>query len=199
MVKLDAVNYLLGVLGSAPVGSLSSTNPDVSISGDALDRAVVSVTSNGFWFNTVYGVTISPDPVTSKIDSSGYTKIITRAPQYAVARNSFMFDPINNTYEFSESLTVDAVAILDFDDLPDNVQHAVMFFAAVDLCINELEDATKENSQQKLYNNAFGQIIKEDLEIKRRNMQQTPRVRQAMTRVFPARGIRRYGPNFGGR
>lgn len=198
MTKLEAVNYLLAVLGESPVGDLSNKNPNVSVCEDALDAAIVSVTSNGFWFNEVYNVRLSQDPTTKKINTTGYTKIISRNT-YAVQRGDFLFDPHNNTYEFDNYVEFDGVSILDFTLLPDNVQQACQFFAAVQLCTTDLEDTTKRGEEQEFYNNAFLQMKKEDLEIKRRNAQTSPRVAAARYRVAPMRERRRYGPNFGGR
>lgn len=199
MTKLEAVNYLLGILGTAPVGSLSNTNPDVSTCETALDEALVSVCSKGFWFNTIYSVALTPDPVTSQIDLAGYYKVISRNPQYAILVNGKLFDPINNTYEFSNTVYVDAVKTLTFVELPDSVQEAVKYFAGVQLCITDLEDDAKEMKVETLYNNAYRQVKMEDLEIKRRNLKASPRTADALHRVAPARLGRRYGPNFGGR
>ena len=199
MTELEAVNYLLGILGSSPVGALTNKNPDVAVAQAALTAAIISVTSEGFWFNEVYNVDFVPDPVTSKISTTGYTKLITRNYYGVVRGNDLLFDPKNNTYLWEDTVTADCVAILDFDELTDIVQQAVQFFAAVSLCSSDLEDATKKSEQELFYNNAFRQIKQEDLQIKRRNSQQSPQAVRARLRVTPARlGLRR-GPNFGGR
>ena len=198
MLKLDAVNYLLGILGSSPVGDLANKNPDVATAEKALNAAIVSVTSKGYWFNEVYNVTLSPDPITKQIDSSAYTKIISRS-EYAVERNSLLFSPHNNSYQFENDVTFDGVAILNWELLPEVVQDAVQFFAGIQLCTVELEDSTKRGEVQEFYNNAILQVKSEELEIKRVNRQTSPRVRLARQRVSPARLGGRGGPNFGGR
>ena len=198
MVELDAVNYLLGVLGSAPVASLTNKNPDVDVAKRALDAAIVSVTSKGYWFNEVYNVTLSPDPVSKQIDSTGYTKIVSRNI-YAVVRNNLLFDPKNNTYQFDEAVVADAVAILDFSLLPESVQDAVQFWAGIQLCTTDLEDQVKRGELKEFYNIAFLQMKHEEMEIKRLNRQASPRVQAARHRVHPARLARSGGPNFGGR
>lgn len=199
MTELDAVNYLLGILGSSPVGALTNKNPDVSVSQAALTAAIVSVTSEGFWFNEVYDVDFVPDPTSGQINTTGYTKLITRNYYGVVRGNDLLFDPKNNTYVWENTVTADCIAILDFEELPDAVQQAVQFFAATALCSTDLEDATKRAEQETFYNNAFRQIKQEDLEVKRRNSQMAPSHIRLRQRVTPARlGLRR-GPNFGGR
>ena len=199
MVKLDAVNYLLGILGSAPVASLTNKNPDVSVAEKALDAAVVSVTSKGYWFNEVYNITLSPDPSTLQIDSTGYVKIISRNI-YAVARNNILFDPKNNTYQFTEAVVCDAVAILDFDLLPESVQDAVQYWAGIQICTTDLEDSVKRQEMKEFYNISYLQMKNEEMEIKRLNRLQSPRVSSALYRVRPARyNGGTGGPNFGGR
>jgi len=198
MVKLDAVNYLLGILGSSPVGALSNPNPDVQTAVDALDAAIISVTSKGYWFNEVYNVYLTPDPITNKIDTTAYTKVITRS-EYAVIRGDYLFSPHRNSYEFTVPVRMDGVALLDFDDLPDIVQQAVQFYAGVQLCTVELEDSTKRSEMKELYSLAFVQMKEEELEIKRINRQTSPRVAAARRRVSPARLNSSTGPNFGGR
>jgi len=199
MTELEAVNYLLGILGSSPVGALTNKNPDVAVAQQALDGAIVSVTSDGFWFNEVYNVDFVPSEIDGKISTTGYTKLITRNYYGVVRGNNFLFDPKNNTYVWENTVTADAVAILDFTDLPDIVQQAVQFFAATQLCSSDLEDATKLSEQQGFYNNAYIQMVKDDLQIKRINRLTSPRVALALRRVTPARLGSRNGPNFGGR
>lgn len=198
MVRLDAVNYLLGVLGSAPVASLTNKNPDVDVANKALTAAVVSVTSSGYWFNEVYNVSFEPDPTSKQIDVTGYVKIISRNI-YAVARNPLLFDPKNNTYEFDEAVVADATAILDFDILPESAQDAVQYWAGVQLCTVELEDTVKRDEMKEFYNNALLQLKFEEREIKRTNRLSSPRVAMALHRVRPARFNGSGGPNFGGR
>lgn len=199
MTKLDAVNYLIGLLGSAPVGALTNKNPDVSIAEDALDAAIISVTSAGYWFNEVYEVTFSPDPVTSFIDLTGYYKVITRN-YYGVLVDGKLFDPKENTYEFTQDIIADGVKALTFEKLPVSAQEAVKYFAGVQLCTTDLEDSQKRNEVEVFYNNAFKQVKNEDLEIKRRSqVTGNPRTQQALFRVRPARLMNRRGPNFGGR
>ncbi|MCP4341054.1 MAG: hypothetical protein GY799_19740 [Desulfobulbaceae bacterium] len=199
MEKLTAVNYLLGILGHAPVGALTNKNPDVSISEDALDAAILSVTSKGYWFNEVYNITLTPDPGTSEIDMAGYYKFISRNT-YAVIVNGQLFDPKNNVYTFEQAVTGDGIKALTFEELPESVQEAVKYFAGVQLCTTDLEDTVKRNELQEFYNNAFIQMKSEELEIKRINqVTGTPRVHKALYRVRPARLSNRRGPNFGGR
>lgn len=198
MLKLDAVNYLLGILGSSPVGDLANKNPDVTTAVKALNAAIVSVTSTGFWFNEVYNVTLTPDPITKQIDLSGYTKVITRNT-YAVARNDLLFDPKNNTYQFESPVVADAVAILDFELNPESVQDAILYWAGVQLCTVELEDATKRAEIKEFYNNALLQMRLEEREVKRTNRLSSPRIARALYRVRPARLNGSGGPNFGGR
>lgn len=199
MTKLEAVNFLLGVLGSAPVGALTNKNPDVSLCETAIDKAIVSVTSRGYWFNEVYEITFNPDPITSEIDMAGYLKIVS-LNQYAILLNGKLFDPNNNTYTFTKAIIADAVKKLDFDVLPESVQEAVQFYAGTQLCTTELEDSQKRNELQEFYNLAYAQVKMEDLEIKRRSqITGNPRVRSALYRVTPARLSNRRGPNFGGR
>jgi len=198
MKQLDAVNYLLGILGSSPVGSLDNKNPDVTTATDALDAAVSSVTGMGFWFNKVYNIEFSPDPLDNHINTAGYTKLITHSA-FAVVRGEVLFDPINNTYAFEKSVFADAVEILDFELLPDSVQEAVQYFAGMQLASVELEDQGKVTEQRGFYASAFAQVKAEDLEITRRNILTTPRVSQALHRVQPYRGgVSRTNPNIPG-
>lgn len=200
MTKLEAVNYLLGILGSAPVGALTNKNPDVSIAETALDAAIDSVTSSGLWFNEVYDVTFTPDPISSQIDLTGYYKVITTSPQYGILLDDKMFDPKNNTYEFSQPVIAHGIKKIEFAKLPVSAQEAVKYFAGVQLCTTDLEDSQKRSEVEVFYNNAYRQVKNEDLEIKRRNQQTgNPRVIQALQRVRPARLYGRTGPNFGGR
>lgn len=196
MTKLEAVNYLLGVLGSAPVGDLNNKNPDVATAVAALTAAISSVTGRGYWFNEVYNVTLTPDPITGNIATTGWKTLITRNI-YGVIRGELLFNPKENTYVWDTDVVADGVALLDFELLPEAVQNAVQYWAGVQLCTVELEDTTKRGELQEFYNHAYLEIQRDERAIKRNNRLASPRVQEALHRVRPLRG--RSGPNFGGR
>ena len=65
--RLDAINYIIGCLGLAPVDSEDEYNLDVSQAAQMLDTISRRVQDNGgqgWWFNTERNWFLSPDPVT---------------------------------------------------------------------------------------------------------------------------------------
>ena len=51
MEQLIAVNYLLSLIGSSPVGDLETLHPDAAIAKARLDEANKGLQEEGWWFN----------------------------------------------------------------------------------------------------------------------------------------------------
>ena len=65
--EIDAVNFILGAIGQAPVTTLEATNPDVAIAYDVLINTSKEVQSEGWTYNTEYHYELVPDAVTKHI------------------------------------------------------------------------------------------------------------------------------------
>lgn len=143
--RLDAINYVIGSIGLAPVDSEDENNLDVAQASSAIDnvsRMIQSNRGNGWWFNRETNWQLTPDSVTGVInlpnnvvscyrfDMFGrQVKISTRGRAlYDTNTHGFDMRPYINQDGFVRMLLITQ---LDFDDLPQTVKDAISTTAAV--------------------------------------------------------------------
>lgn len=188
MQELDAVNYLLNLMGSPPVGDIESLHPDVQSCVNHLRDADRTIQIRGWWFNRDYSVLLEPDETTKELTLPTDTLEMTATSQLgAVQRGTKVYDTCNNTYQFNNNLYVNYMRRVDWDWLDESVQDTIKFLAGKQLCSNDLEDEVKADAQSELFTAAIIQMKKTNLRVQRRNIFTTPRVLRAMHRVRPYR------------
>lgn len=192
MEKLKAVNYLLSLLGSPPVGDLESLHPDSETCVNRLEEADLSLQKKGWWFNQEYAYLLSPDETTQEIAVPLNTLEATITNRLGVVkRGDKLYDTINHTYQFTTDLYVNLVVKLDWTLLDENVQDTIKFFAGTQLMGADLEDSVKEASQARLYTDAMSDLKKTNLRVQRRNAILSP------TGARLRAGVRPYGARSG--
>ena len=188
MQKLQAVNYLLSLLGSPPVGDLESLHPHVALAITRLDEAASTVQESGWWFNTEYKHVLVPDTTTGELELPSFVLEATVTSRLSVVkRGSKLYDTVNNTYQFLEPATVNYIVELDWDLLSETVQNTIKFFAGVQICEFDLEDALKANGQTKFYTMKLADMKKTNLRVQRRNSLNTPTSARMKAGVRPYR------------
>lgn len=135
---LDAVNELLTAIGTVPVNTLDAPgSSDVAIAKDTIESVSREVQSKGWWFNTEYcrsfvpsnnQITI-PQHVLSVRPSRGSHNISPETRQF-VLKAGKLFSPIEQSFNFSSTVTADVTVLLDFDDLPESARRFVTVRAA---------------------------------------------------------------------
>jgi hypothetical protein len=197
---LDAVNYVISQTGAAPVTTVADPLPDAQSALLRINEALTHVQLRGWWFNTDYNVTLTPDAVTSEyLLPNGTLKILSCSQAFLVPRQGKAYDPYNQTYEFTEDAIADLVIRREFVDIPDVAQEAVRFAAAREHVMIELEDDRKAGDIGNLYANAMVELRKEELRHRRHNHISNPRYVRGRGRVRPyGRGSRYINPNYPG-
>jgi len=126
--ELDAVNQILSSVGQAPVTTLDLQNPEVSIVLNTLREVNRQVQSEGWIFNTEHHYELTPDSTTNQIAyPSNMLQIDTNKPHHmadydVVRRNGKLYDRLNHTYTFTDSIYADVVWFFDFTDVPPAFQ-----------------------------------------------------------------------------
>lgn len=188
MQKLKAVNYLLNLIGSPPVGDLETLHPDAQACIDRLEEADLTTQKAGWWFNTEYKWTFIPDATTSELVLPAMTlEANVTSRRGVIKRGSKLYDAINHTYQFQEPATANLVIQLDWDLLDETVQDTIKFFAGIQLCEIDLEDQIKANGQSKFYTKGLTDMKKTNLRAIRRNSLNTPTSRMLRAGVRPYR------------
>ena len=129
--KLEAVNRILRSAGEFPVNSLLSVSNDTLMAETVLDEQVLYHNMEGTLQNTFY-TTLKPDS-NGKIllgDNVLHIEPVgSKSPALVTTRGSnptYLFDIGDNTDVFTESVEVQQVLRLDFEDLPTPDQFSVV-------------------------------------------------------------------------
>ena len=132
MTELEAVNTMLVTIGEQPVSSLDNLAglQDASIAKQILSNISRAVQSKGWVFNLDLQVTYTPDANGEinlgsnvlRIDSTSKVRGTTKD---IVERGGKLYDRENNTSIFTDSIKVDRVIVLNFDDLPEAARRYV--------------------------------------------------------------------------
>ena len=153
--ELSAVNSILGAIGQSPVTTLNYENPEVSFIYNILTEVNKDVQNEGWHFNTEYHIATEPD-------ANGYITIPNNALRYdindglkdrskdVVMRSGRLYDLVNHTDVFTETLYLDLVTLYAFEDLPNPFQRYVTYRSAV------------RAATQLVSNAQLAQLLKED-------------------------------------
>jgi len=134
--ELDAVNQILSSVGQAPVTTLDLQNPEVSIVLNTLREVNRQVQAEGWIFNTERNYELTPDTDTNQIAfPSNMLQIDTNTryhkDQYdVVKRGTKLYDRLNHTFTFTDSIKADVVWYFDFIDIPAAIQAYITARAA---------------------------------------------------------------------
>lgn len=137
-VKLDILNAMLAAIGSSGITSTVGRHPALIKSAPIVDRVNRSVQARGHWFNTDWSLKLLPSDTKEFILPDGTLRADTsnKSEPY-VRRGRRMYDPKAHTYAIPrDSILVDVVIQLDYDDLPVTVVDLIRAQAIWDLVNN---------------------------------------------------------------
>lgn len=134
--ELDAINTMLSTIGESPINSLDGAAGvvDAVVAQQVLREISIQVQEEGWHFNTEENVRLIPDLVNQNItlpanciqcDSTGKD-----ADRDVTVRGNRLYDKTNKTFTFDNSIEVDMIILLEFNDMPQAARHYVMIRAA---------------------------------------------------------------------
>lgn len=127
--ELEAVNACLMNIGESPVSSITGTISVDAATALALVRNTTrEIQTHGFYWNTEVDYTITPNadkklqlPAnTLQVDTTG-----DHVKDDLVARGQYLYDRVNHTYEFDDSVEVELVVALNFEEMPEAARRYV--------------------------------------------------------------------------
>lgn len=128
--ELQAVNTLIGMLGEAPVSTLSGQLTfDVQAAQNFLLNASRAIQTQGWQFNTEDEFTLSPD-VDGYISAPDNYMRVNPDPRYhqpgtITRRGTRLYDRVNHTYVFESPVIATVILLLPFDELPQSARHYI--------------------------------------------------------------------------
>jgi hypothetical protein len=134
MTELSAVNLLLEVIGESPVNSLTSSGlADVAIARRTLQQVSREVQSERWHFNTEQDVDLTPDIDGRIVVPVGTLWVIENHPSAHIGitqRGNYLYDRLNRTHVFEDSINVTLVSFLDWEYLPNAAREYIAIKAA---------------------------------------------------------------------
>ena len=122
--KLEAINQMLAGIGQAPVVSLDTTNPEISLAQSILDSVNREVQGEGWHFNTEINYPFTPNAsgyivVPPNVLQLSDNKISNKQKYQTVLRDGKLYDKVNHTYVFPQGnpIPCDVVWLFDYEDL----------------------------------------------------------------------------------
>jgi hypothetical protein len=146
--ELDAVNQILSSVGQAPVTTLDLQNPEVSIVLNTLREVNRQVQAEGWIFNTERHYELTPDSETNEIAYPFNMLQIDTNTRYhkdkydVVKRGNKLYDRLNHTYTFTDTIQADVVWYFDFTDVPPAIQAYIVARAAKMCATKMIGDST---------------------------------------------------------
>jgi hypothetical protein len=120
--KLEAVNIMLSTIGEQPVNSLSSGLVDAELAETILSSTSRSVQSEGWHFNREFKMSFTANTAGEVILPSNVLRAdatLSYDSKDLVQRGSKMYDKKNHTFNIGETVDLDVVVELQFEDLPE--------------------------------------------------------------------------------
>lgn len=136
-LEIDAVNTILSTVGEPPVSTLDDAlQSDASIAQNTLTEVSREVQTQGWHFNTVREVVLTPDGADSdRIKVADNVVRVDLERQHAgsydiVQRGSYLYDRKGQTDAFSGNLKATVMYVLDWDELPEPARRYITIRAA---------------------------------------------------------------------
>ena len=138
MSELDAVNLMLMTIGEYKVNDLTNLagRSDAAVARDILTNTSRQVQSKGWTFNTDFDVVLKPDGSTQMIELGGddlrvdTTATVRDSTKDIVERANKLYDRQNNSFLFTENITVNLVKYFNFEDLPEAARRFIAIRSA---------------------------------------------------------------------
>jgi hypothetical protein len=133
--KLEAVNTLLSAIGESPINTLNSGLVEATLAEQIVDNISRSTQSRGWSFNTDLEFKLSPDlagevALPTNCLHVDMTSLRMSSTSDLVQRGNKLYDRVKNTFAIDDTIEVDIVVLLDFEDLPETARRFITVRAA---------------------------------------------------------------------
>ena len=193
---LDAVNHLLSQVGAAPVTTLTPATPTVASALLRIEEAVRWVLKKGWWFNK-YRIEAIPDGDGEITVQSTVIKAVA-FHEFVIVKDTKLYAPRRNSFVFDMAFEVTITELFSFEDIPLSAQEAVLYRAAQQMVLLDLEDTNKAAVISEDFRDAWQLLKMEHLEIQRLNAAYLTPVQKMLGKVTPYRRYRTRNPNLPG-
>lgn len=188
MQTLAVVNRMLATLGEAPLNALTDPHTFRGACIARLTTRSTLVQAQGCWFNREL-LTLSPNVGDNKIYLPGdVTNVIIPGRLDLVQRGRFLYDTVNGTNQFTESVDAQIIRELAFEELPEVVAEYIAAYATLYFQTDFDGDSNKMQKLQLIFNEASKNFHAEATRQTRYNMiEHNPRLMRLKARILRLR------------
>ena len=170
--ELDVVNACLATMGETPLNTLEDDHSHKAAALEQLAQTSKIEQKRGWWFNSEY-IVLEPDVskfIYLPLDALA-VKTVDRwnVPLFA-QRGRRLYNLGKNTYEWTQSLRVDLVRLLSFEDLPFHAADVVGYGAVIRFQRSFDGDTTKYQQISQDYARARLELNAEETRNRRPNL-----------------------------
>lgn len=133
--EIEAINTMLSVIGESPISSLAegSAVADATIAQTTLSEVSRQVQTKGWHFNTDKGMTLLPTSGNEIVLPGNCLRVDTTGDSFdldVAQRGNKLYNRQTHSFSFTNSVKVDMVVLLPFDELPQAARHYITIKAA---------------------------------------------------------------------
>lgn len=162
--KLKAVNILLAGMGENAIESLDAAQASLAQKAvDVLDEASRTLQVRGWFWNSEDDYPLNPDTnseIPLPVNTLRVARVWHSGGDQLVQRGQRLYNRTDHTYTFlqGETIKVDIVLFLDWDDLPEFAKHAAIYVAQKRLQMRELTSTAIDAAIETDLQNAIAQL-----------------------------------------
>lgn len=190
MLILTVVNRMLATMGEAPLNALTDPHTFRGACLAKLENRNSTVQTPGWWFNREL-LTLSPNIGDSKIYLPGdVVNVMIPGRLDIVQRGRVLYNTVQGTNLFDESVDAQVIRILPFEDLSDIVAEYIAATAVLEFQTDFDGDSNKMRTLQTIAADATRNFNSEATRQTRYNMiDQNPRLQRLKSRINYARKV----------
>lgn len=198
-VELEIVNAMIVAVRGTPVTSTDNRHPVCVAAVSALAGLSRKMQARGWWFNRNKGMVLSPNLAGNIIlpDETLSIKIRDSNQRHLVKRGNRLYDPLNNTYTISGTVTLDIIIQLSIEDLPPSAQEYLSDLAVCRFFTDRDGDVNLVKVYQGNMATSYAAMRADQLRADQTNNNQNPRVMSIMA-VQQPRYLGGTNPNYPG-
>jgi hypothetical protein len=182
--ELTAVNMMLSSIGERPVTNLDETQRvDVLRAVSTLNEINVLVQSRGWWFNEEANVEVTPNGAGEYILEESAIKVDLSSPSVDnyVKRGNKLYNKDTRLFTGNtDTIKIDFVSLLEFDDCPETFKTYVARRAGVVYQTRSVGSPTLYEFTERDAQEAWGTLQMEELENVDTNLTFAPGIRDAV-------------------
>lgn len=145
--ELDAINYILGAVGQAPVTTIDPLNPDIAIAYDTLQQENRQIQQEGWTFNWEYEYPFTPDnngdiAIPDNVLQLDLSDVYENRGIEVVRRDGKLYNKTDHTYTWDKQLKCDVMWLFPYDDVPPIIQQYIQAKAALEASQKMIGDSS---------------------------------------------------------